>query len=45
MYLQMLGMPPQGAGMDPAVATEAILTRMNKTKTNEEFLAGLAEDA
>ena len=45
MYLQMVGMPPQGAGMDPAVATEAILTRMNKTKTNEEFLAGLAEDA
>jgi transcription termination factor Rho len=25
MYLQMIGNPPQGAGMDPAVATEAIL--------------------
>lgn len=44
MYLQMIGQPPQGAGMDPAVATEAILQRMNKTKTNAEFLENLTED-
>ena len=32
MYLQMIGTPsPQGAGMDPAVATEAILQRMSST--------------
>jgi transcription termination factor Rho len=43
MYLQMIGQPPQGAGMDPAVATEAILQRMMKTKTNEEFLETLTE--
>ncbi len=44
MYLQMIGQQPQGAGMDPAVATEAILQRMVKSKTNKEFLETLAED-
>ncbi|HEX7432375.1 MAG TPA: transcription termination factor Rho [Anaerolineaceae bacterium] len=44
MYLQMIGQPPQGAGMDPAVATEAILQRMSKTRNNAEFLESLAED-
>ena len=44
MYLQMIGTPPQGAGMDPSVATEAILQRMNKTKNNAEFLETLSED-
>ena len=44
MYLQMIGQQPQGAGMDPAVATEAILQRMSKTRSNGEFLEGLAED-
>ena len=44
MYLQMIGNPPQGAGMDPAVATEAILQRMARTKNNMEFLENLAED-
>jgi transcription termination factor Rho len=43
MYLQMIGQPPQGAGMDPAVATEAIIQRMIKTQTNQEFLEGLTE--
>lgn len=43
MYLQMIGNPPQGAGMDPAVATEAILQRMSKTKNNQEFLDTLTE--
>ncbi len=45
MYLQMTGSPPQGAGMDPAVATEAILQRMVRTKSNEEMLQNLMEDA
>ncbi len=44
MYLQMVGTPPQGAGMDAAVATEAILNRMLKYKTNMEFLESLTED-
>jgi transcription termination factor Rho len=44
MYLQMIGQPPQGAGMDPAVGTEAILQRMSKSKTNQEFLENLTED-
>ncbi len=44
MYLQMIGQPPQGAGMDPAVGTEAILQRMSKTKSNQEFLENLTED-
>jgi transcription termination factor Rho len=45
MYLQMTGSPPQGAGMDPAVATEAILQRMVRTKNNQEMLENLMEDA
>jgi len=44
MYLQMIGQQPQGAGMDPAVATEAIMQRMVKYKNNKEFLDMLAED-
>ncbi len=44
MYLQMIATPPQGAGMDPSVATEAILQRMIKTKNNLEFLENLTED-
>jgi transcription termination factor Rho len=44
MYLQMIGQPPQGAGMDPAVGTEAILQRMSKSKSNQEFLENLTED-
>lgn len=44
MYLQMVGSPPQGAGMDSAVATEAILQRMSKSKNNMEFLENLTED-
>jgi transcription termination factor Rho len=43
MYLQMVSNPPQGAGMDTAVATEAILQRMEKTKTNAEFLETLTD--
>ncbi len=44
MYLQMIAQQPQGAGMDPAVATEAILQRMAKTRNNQEFLESLTED-
>ena len=43
MYLQMVSNPPQGAGMDTAVATEAILQKLEKTKTNEEFLNTLTD--
>jgi len=45
MYLQMVSNPPQGAGMDIAVATEAILQRMEKTKTNSEFLDTLTDNS
>ena len=44
MYSQMVTQPPQGAGMDASVATEAILQRISKTKTNQEFLEKLSED-
>jgi transcription termination factor Rho len=44
MYLQMIAPPPQGAGMDPSVATEAILQRLAKTRNNMEFLENLTED-
>jgi transcription termination factor Rho len=45
MYLQMIGQQPQGAGMDPAIATEALLQRMMRTRNNQEFLENLTEDA
>jgi transcription termination factor Rho len=45
MYLQMTGNPPTGAGMDSAVATEAILQRMIRTKSNQELLESLLEDS
>lgn len=44
MYLQMIAPPPQGAGMDSAVATEAINQRLAKTRNNQEFLENLMED-
>ncbi len=44
MYIQMVSPPPQGAGMDAAVATEALLQRISKTKDNQEFLERLTED-
>jgi transcription termination factor Rho len=44
MYGQMTSNPPQGAGMDQTVATEAILNRMIKSKNNQEFLENLTED-
>ncbi|MCE1251926.1 MAG: transcription termination factor Rho [Anaerolineae bacterium] len=44
MYLQMISTPPQGAGLDPSVATEAIVQRLAKTRNNMEFLENLTED-
>ena len=44
MYLQMIAPPPTGAGLDPSVATEAIIQRIAKTKNNMDFLESLAED-
>jgi transcription termination factor Rho len=44
MYQQMIAPPPNGAGMDMASATEAILNRMMKTRNNMEFLETLTED-
>jgi transcription termination factor Rho len=43
MYIQMVSAPPQGAGMDASVATEALLQRISKTKNNQEFLETLTE--
>ena len=45
MFIQMISSPPQGAGMDNSVATEAILTRMERAKNNMEFLENLTKDA
>ena len=41
MYLQMISQPPQGAGMDMAVAMEALVQQISRTKTNMEFLETL----
>src|SRR4030066_74211 len=43
MYAQMTSNPPQGAGMDATVATEAIITRLSKAKNNQEFLENLTD--
>jgi len=43
MYIQMVSPPPQGAGMDSSVATEALLARLSKTRNNQEFLETLTE--
>src|SRR5512137_2911842 len=44
MYIQMISPPPQGAGMDSSVATEALLQRLSKIRDNQEFLETLTED-
>ena len=44
MYIQMITPQPQGAGMDSAVATEAIITRLERAKDNMEFLENLTQD-
>ena len=45
MYIQMISPQPQGAGMDASVATEAIITRLERAKDNMEFLENLTQDA
>jgi transcription termination factor Rho len=44
MYIQMISPQPQGAGMDSSVATEAIITRLERAKDNQEFLENLTQD-
>lgn len=44
MYDQMVTSPPQGAGLDSAAATEAILQRVSRTADNITFLETLNED-
>jgi transcription termination factor Rho len=44
MYIQMTTQQPQGAGMDPSVATEAIITRLDRARNNQEFLENLGRD-
>lgn len=44
MYLQMIASSPQGAGMDAAVATEAVLQQMIRAKNNLDFLESLNGD-
>jgi transcription termination factor Rho len=45
MYIQMTSPQPQGAGMDSGVAMEAIITRLERAKDNQEFLENLTQDA
>jgi len=45
MFIQMITQQPQGAGMDNAVATEAIITRLDRARNNQEFLENLGRDA
>ncbi len=44
MYDQMIASPPQGAGLDSASGTEAILQRIARTENNQEFLETLTGD-
>lgn len=43
MYDQMVTAPPHGAGLDPSTATEAILQRLGRTNSNQEFLETLTD--
>ena len=45
MYIQMISSPPAGAGMDQSVATEAIVTRLDRARNNQEFLENLGRDS
>jgi len=45
MYIQMISAQPAGAGMDQSVATEAIVTRLDRARNNQEFLENLGRDA
>ncbi len=43
MYGQMIGSPPNGAGMDVVAATEAIVQQVRQTENNFEFLEQLGK--
>jgi len=45
MFSQMTTPPPSGAGMDQVNATEALIQRIARTESNQEFLETLTEDA
>src|SRR5512145_1186950 len=45
MYIQMISPQPAGAGMDQSVATEAIVTRLDRARNNQEFLENLGRDS
>ena len=40
----MMSSPPTGAGMDSVAATDAVINRLARTKTNKEFLETLNKD-
>jgi len=44
MYIQMTSPKPQGAGMSPGVAMEAIILRLRSSRNNEEFLDSLTKE-
>lgn len=44
MLSQMMAPPPSGAGLDMTNAMEALIVRVNRTKTNAELLASLRDD-
>ncbi len=43
MFSQMLSPPPNGAGLDMAMATEALINRISHTENNMEFVETLTE--
>jgi transcription termination factor Rho len=43
MYDQLVASPPQGSGLGQSAATEAILQRLSRTASNQEFLETLTE--
>jgi transcription termination factor Rho len=45
MFSQMLAPPPNGAGLDMGMATEAIINRISHTENNLEFVETLTEDS
>jgi transcription termination factor Rho len=44
MVSQLMAPPPGGAGYDITTATEALLERMSRTKSNQDFLETLTKD-
>lgn len=44
MLSQLMAPPPNGAGYDITTATEALLERMSRTRSNQEFLETLTKD-